>query len=115
MLDILFVQDNAINESLALADLGGGLRDAGHRVRLLLEDHEADPDAVIRSVNPALVVIPCPVTGHTVALAQARRVKAQAPGAVVVLGGTHATLSPDLVIGLFPGWRLHSLVGNLAD
>ena len=36
-LDILFLQDNAINESLALCDVAGVLEAEGHRTRLLLE------------------------------------------------------------------------------
>lgn len=97
MLNILFIQDNVINESLALTELGGALRDAGHHVRLVLTDHERDADAEIRRLDPALAVIPCPVTGHEIALAHARRIKRVAPRCVVVLGGTHATLSPEIV------------------
>lgn len=96
MLPVLFVQDNAINESLALTELSAALRAAGHPTRLLLTDHTPDPAAEIRRLDPGLAVIPCPVTGHEVALAHARLVRAHAPRCTVVLGGTHATLDPAI-------------------
>jgi radical SAM superfamily enzyme YgiQ (UPF0313 family) len=96
MLDVLFVQDNAINESLALTELSGALLRAGHRTRLLLTDHEANIEQEIRKFKPALTVIPCPVTGHETALSQAALVKKAAPDSMVIFGGTHATLDPEI-------------------
>jgi anaerobic magnesium-protoporphyrin IX monomethyl ester cyclase len=96
MLNIVFVQDNAINESLALTELSGCLLAAGHRTRLLLTDHEPDVEGELRRFSPALAVIPCPVTGHETALAQAHLVKKLLPDCMVVFGGTHASLDPEI-------------------
>lgn len=94
-ISVLFLQDNAINESLALCDLAGVLREDGHAPLLLLEDEEPDLEAAIARANPALVVVPSGVGGHEVARRLARRAKAAAPHSTVLLGGTHATFAPD--------------------
>jgi radical SAM superfamily enzyme YgiQ (UPF0313 family) len=95
-LSVLFLQDNAINESLALCDLAGALGADGHRCRLLLEDEEPDLEGQIAGVDPALVIVPCGVAGHETALRLARRARRAAPGATVLLGGTHVTFDPAL-------------------
>ncbi len=97
MAGVLFLQDNGINESLALCDVAGALRHAGHHCRLLLEDEERDLDAAIRAFSPAVVVIPCPVAGATTTAALARRARAVLPGATIALAGTQATLDPASV------------------
>tara|TARA_Y100001968_G_scaffold166755_1_gene152749 strand:- start:336 stop:1787 length:1452 start_codon:yes stop_codon:yes gene_type:complete len=93
---ILFLQDNGINESLALADLSAVLRNAGHQVTLVLGDEEDDLVARLRAGDPGLAVIPCPIAGHLRALEDARRIKAVRPECITLLGGTYATFSPEL-------------------
>lgn len=97
-MNILFLQDNAINESLALCDLSGVLLAAGHRTRLLLGDEERHLDSEILAFRPKLCVLPCSVAGHVWPLAAAERVKRLLPECVVVLGGTHVTFSPEEVL-----------------
>lgn len=95
---VLFIQDSGINESLALTDLGAILRAAGHRVSLVLGDEVRDLDRVLRRLDPDVAIIPCPVAGHERALQDAARVRRVLPEAFVLLGGTHATFTPELAL-----------------
>ena len=95
---ILFLQDSAINESLALCDVSACLKQAGHETLLLLEDEEKDLGGSIRAWDAALTLIPCHVTGHQVALRLARAAKRARPGTLVAMGGTHVTFEPDLAL-----------------
>ncbi len=92
---VLFLQDNAINESLALCDLAGVLESQGHPTRLLLDDEEPDLHAAIRAADPALVVVPSGVGGHQTARRLAQAARIAAPRAFVLMGGTHATFDPS--------------------
>jgi len=96
MVRVLVVQDSGINESLAMADASAVLLRGGHSTRLLLTDETPRPGPAIRRLDPDLVIIPCPVAGHLPALAAARLVRRFAPGAVIAMGGTHATFHPEL-------------------
>ncbi len=93
---VLVLQDSGVNESLAMTDASALLRAGGHRTRLLLTDETPRPGRALRRLDPDLVVIPCPVAGEAVALDAALLVKRWTPGAVVVMGGTHATFHPEL-------------------
>ncbi len=93
---VVFLQDSAVNESLALTMVSAVLKAAGHPTRLFLGDEEADLDACLRDWDADLAIIPCHVTGHRVALEFAERIKRLKPGCVVALGGTHVTFDPDL-------------------
>ncbi len=95
MARLLFVQDNGINESPAISELAAYLRNLGHRCHLILTDSERDPAAAIRSARADVVLIPCPVTGHTVAQEAARIVRRQLPEARIVFAGTHVTFDPS--------------------
>lgn len=95
---VLFVQDSAINESLALCDVSACLKRAGHETLLLLEDEERSLDGAIRDWDAPLVLIPCHVTGHEVSLRLARRVLAARPGSFIAMAGTHVTFEPDMAL-----------------
>ena len=94
----LFFQDSGINESLALTDLSAILRAAGHGVGLLLADEVRQPARWLRRYDPDVVIVPCPVAGHEEALKAAALVRSVCPDAFVVLGGTHATFTPELAL-----------------
>ncbi len=96
MLNVMFLQDNGINESLGVTDLSAVLRAQGYAVELVLGDEEDDLRQRLANSTPDLVVVPCPVAGHERALADARLVKGIHPDCVTVLGGTYATFSPEL-------------------
>ena len=59
---VVFLQDTAVNESLALTELSAVLKAAGHTTRLYLGDEEPDLDALLREYAPELAIIPCHVT-----------------------------------------------------
>ena len=90
---VLFIQDNGINESLALCELSAALRAAGHETAVLLEREERDLFAAIDRFAPDWFLIPCSILAHTWALGMARRVKERFPERPVILGGTHPTAS----------------------
>lgn len=95
---ILFLQDSAINESLALCELSGVLKAAGHETRLLLGDEESDLDGQIRKYDPQLTILPCSVAGHRWPIWAAAKVKSLLPRCVTAMGGTHVTFSPELAL-----------------
>ncbi len=97
-LHLLFLQDNGLNQSLALAEFGAVLRAAGHRVELLLGDEERHLRSAIRRTDADIAVIPCPVAGHQRALRDANLLKAVLPECLVVLAGTYATFHPELAL-----------------
>lgn len=96
MVRVLVLQDSGINESLAMTEASAVLKRGGHSTRLLLTDETRRPGPAVRRLDPDLVVIPCPVAGDAAALAGAELVRRYAPGATIVLGGTHATFHPEL-------------------
>ena len=91
---ILFLQDNGINESLALAELSGYLVARGHTTRLLLEREERDLLRSAREYQPDLIVVPCNVYAHRWVLDLLHRLDAALPGIPVLVGGTHPTFAP---------------------
>lgn len=93
---IVFLQDTAVNESLALTEVSAVLKQAGHTTRLYLGDEEPDLPALLRDYDPDLAIIPCHVAGHLVALGFADLVKQVKPSCVVAMGGTHVTFDPGL-------------------
>ncbi len=92
---VLFLQDNAINESLALTEVGGCLKAAGHDTLLLLSDEEPRLEDRISAWRPGLTVVPCSVAGLESAEDLARRAKRAGAG-FVVMAGTHATLDTEV-------------------
>ena len=95
---VLFLQNNGINESLALTELSAMLHRGGHQTRLLLEDEERSFEKEIAGQNAEIAILPCHVAGHEEALRYARLIKNYAPNCLVVLAGTHATFDPDLAL-----------------
>jgi radical SAM superfamily enzyme YgiQ (UPF0313 family) len=94
---VLFIQDNGINESLALCELSALLKAHGHETAVLLEREERDLDAAIEAFAPDWFLIPCSILAHTWALGIARRIRARFPGRPVIFGGTHPTFYPEIV------------------
>ena len=96
-INIVFVQDNGINESLALTELAAYLEQRGHRCEVLLEREERRFDQSLRRAQPDLVILPCNVFGAQWVVAMARRIASLLPTVPLLVGGTHPTLSPDLM------------------
>lgn len=94
---VLLVQDNGINESLALAELSGWLGSKGHQTLLLLDRQERDLEGRAAAFAPDLIIVPCNVYAHVWVLEMLRRLQRALPDTPVLAGGTHATFSPDLL------------------
>ena len=94
---VLFVQDNALDESQALIELGAYLRSHGHPCTLLLQREERDLLASARRFEPGLVVVACSMLNHSWARGIARTLEPL--GAPIVMGGTCPTLFPDPLRG----------------
>lgn len=84
-----------LHEPLALEYLGAGLKQDGHEVIVLDARIDPDIDGAFRRFQPQVVGI----TGYTnqvpIVKDIARRIKAMAPDAFVVVGGHHATVMPQ--------------------
>ncbi len=94
---ILFLQDNGINESLAIAELSASLRRRGHDCRLLLADEERRLAARMQEYAPHLVIIPCNVFASQWVHQAVSQVRLALPGVPVLVGGTHPTFAPDFI------------------
>ena len=94
---VVFLQNNAINESLGLCDLAGHLKQQGVTTRLFLELEEKNLPEKLRRFDPHMTVIPCDLLGHNTALRLAQTAKT-ATGSTVVLGGVHPTFFPNVVL-----------------
>jgi len=94
---VAFLQGNAINESPGLYDLAGHLKALGVVTRLFLRNEELRISEKVRQFDPELIVIPCDLLGHNNALELARIGK-DATGATLLLGGTHPTFFPNVVL-----------------
>ena len=94
---VLFVQDNAINESLALTELAGLLRKQGHDYDVLIEREENSLLKSADSYDPSIVIIPTSITKPEWGISTARKIKSALPKAVCILTGTHPTFFPDVI------------------
>ena len=96
--NVLFLQDNGINESLALTELSAVLRQEGHETHLLLHAEEGKNWwRRIEEVSPDLVILPCNVFGHRFVLSQVQELVRRFPRVPVILGGTHPTFAPSIL------------------
>lgn len=94
---ILFLQDNGINESLALTELSAYLSRRGHSTQVLLQRDEPQFEKRIEAIRPHLVVVPCNVYAHTWVLQTLTMLHRVLPGTPVLVGGTHPTFSPEFI------------------
>ncbi len=93
---VLFLQDNGINESLAISDISALLKSRGHTTDLLIMRNEGHFQQRIAESNPGLVVVPMDIWGEHVALSIASTAK-KAVDAPIVFCGTYPMLFPEIV------------------
>lgn len=96
-MNVVFLQDNGINESLVLTEVSAFLRASGHHTALLLEREEPDFRAAIAAENPDLLFIPASIRGHHWVLNLCARLRRWFPGVPRVLAGSHPTFFPDIL------------------
>lgn len=93
---VMFIQDNGINESLALCELSAYLKANGHETKLLLEKEEKDLFSKVAEYSPDWFLIPCSILAHNWALNIAKSLRERF-NKLVVLGGTHPTFYPEII------------------
>ncbi len=93
---ILFIQDNAINESLALTELSSLLKSRGHECALLLEKEERNLFKAAEKFSPDMVIIPSGILAQNFALRIAKEIKKRTY-AIVVFAGAHPTFYPEII------------------
>ena len=100
---ILFVQNNALDESQALIELAAWLDARGHECSLLLAREERDVAGAAVPLRPELAVIACSMLNHGWAREAAARISSvlRIP---IVAGGTGPTLFPDVLAGAPVDW-----------
>lgn len=98
---IVFLQDNGINESLALTEVSGLLRSRGHECELFIRRNESRFAGRFRktlaAARPGMFVVPMDIWGEHTALALAAEARMAAPDAPVVFCGTYPMLFPEVV------------------
>ncbi len=94
---IVFLQDDGINESLALTESSACLQRAGHHTHLLIERNERHFLRKLVDERPGAVVIPADIGGEGWALDACERAR-DATGLEPVLCGTAATFRPDALL-----------------
>lgn len=94
---LLFIQDNAINESLALMELSSYLKANGHQTGLLIEQEEARLFSQIEAFGPDHVLLPASILAHNWFLRMCGSLKRRFPEKKIILAGTHPTFYPDII------------------
>ncbi|MGM0579008.1 MAG: B12-binding domain-containing radical SAM protein [Myxococcota bacterium] len=94
---VLFIQNNGLNESLALTETSACLREAGHTTAVLLERQERNLRRAIERENPDLLLIPSEILAHRWTLRTVGRIKGWFPDLPTVLAGSHPTMYPDIL------------------
>ena len=94
---VLFVQDNALDESQALIELGAYLTGLGHQCDLLLDRVDRSLEASAAALNPDLIVVACSMLNHWWGRDVGARLKSSLPHVPVVVGGTAPTVYPELL------------------
>ncbi len=96
---ILFIQDNAINESLALTELSAFLKSKYYVCELLIAKEAKIIFKKIESFAPELLIFPCSLSGHNLwVLEKAKEIKRRWKQIPIVLGGIYPTLFPDIIL-----------------
>ena len=93
---VVFLQDNGINESLAVTDVSGLLKSRGHECDIFIERNERRFIPKVVAGNPDLIVIPMDIWGEHIALSMARRVKKELD-VPTIFCGTYPLLFPEVI------------------
>lgn len=88
---ITFLQDRAVDESLALCDVAAALRHGGHHCSLVLHHHERDARATLLATRPDLCVVQAPLLSGP----WSARAAQCCDGLLTLLAGTGPSFAPD--------------------
>ncbi len=97
MAKILFLQDNAINESLALTELSAYLKINRHKTDLLIEKEETDLYRSIREIAPDIIVIPFSLGAERWFFSFYEKLQKHFSDTTIIVGGTAPSFYPELV------------------
>ncbi len=93
---VIFLQDNGINESLAVTDVSGLLKSRGHETELFFKKNERRFARKVAESGAGLIVVPMDIWGERVALSIAAEAK-EASDAPIVFCGTYPMLFPEII------------------
>lgn len=93
---VLFLQDNGINESLAMMDVSGLLKSNGHQTHLLIQKNEKHFVEKIKDYDAPLIIVPMDVWGEKKALSIAAEARKVSDGKIVFCG-TYPVLFPEII------------------
>ena len=94
---VVFLQ-RGIYESLGIMHLSSFLKKNGHQVLLLIESLEGDMFGRLKDFKPDLACFGTITGSHLWAYETARKIKAEFPGVLTVMGGPHATFFPEAAL-----------------
>lgn len=94
---ILFLQNNLINESLALCDLAGLLKFNDYSYLLLVEKEEKNFYQKIIKYQPTLVIIPISIIAPIWGLDTGIKLKKILPSTLLLAAGTYPTFFPEMI------------------
>ncbi len=97
MLDLLFLQDNLINESLAVCDLAGIIKSKGYTCELLIEKEEKHFQTKIAESAPGIIIIPCSIINPGWGLNTIKKIKILCPNTIMIAAGSHAAFFPEII------------------
>jgi radical SAM superfamily enzyme YgiQ (UPF0313 family) len=97
-MNVLFIQNLGINESLALTDLSAFLESKGNRCELLIDKEEKDLFVSISRFSPGIFIIPWDIGMFSWVLDLSRRIKNKYDKPIVFCG-TYPSFYPDVAIG----------------
>lgn len=93
---IIFVQENAFQESLGVSSLVGVLREKGFSADLVLLSHEGDIIDIINKHSPNIIGFSCYTSNYKYYLEIARKIKEQFD-IPIIMGGPHPTYYPEVI------------------
>lgn len=96
-MNILFIQNNGINESFIITDIASYLKSENHRVDLLIANEEKRLFKKIAEFGPQLVILPCPILDKNWYFNIAGEIKKRITG-YVLFWGAAATFYPEAVL-----------------
>ncbi len=93
---ILFLQSVPIPRP-GVMQLAAVLHQAGHQCRVIVAAEERDPVRAAIRWRPEVLALSCMTGEHREMLSLAEQIRASVPGLVVVMGGPHATVWPQVI------------------
>lgn len=96
-LRVLFIQNNGIQESIGVANISGILKANGHQTDLILVSHSSDLLGAIKGFDPGLIAFSALTGVHQSIERLAKLIKQDLPDIPIVVGGPHATYSPQMI------------------